>query len=275
MTFRSSVRRRRALGLTLAACSLLIVIPASASAQTDITSQTERSSAAVQPQDLRSPDARAAALGGAPPPARSDLRSPDARDAAVAAATPPVRIDLRSPDARDAALGPRAGRRRPQQPSRCNRPSSRSSTTAARRFRLSCRALRCSSRWQQSGSPRFTGGRDRGGAPRRTLPQLILRAGAEQSAPASYFRLTGRRRRDPQAGWRSPVPPGARRVSRFRASGRRGSGGSRRCAGLRRAPGRSRGWRAREPPCGPCAIRSPSARRDRAERHDFAWHRLP
>ena len=108
MTFRSSVRRRRALGLTLAACSLLIVIPASARALGH-HNPDGTASAAVQPQDPRSPDARAAALGGAPPPARSDLRSPDARDAAVAAATPPVRIDLRSPDARDAALGASSG----------------------------------------------------------------------------------------------------------------------------------------------------------------------
>ena len=88
MRVRSSLRRRRAVGLALAACSLVIVIPATASARTDITTQTEGSSAAVQPQDLR---------------------SPDARDAAVAAATPPVRIDLRSPDARDAALAAVSG----------------------------------------------------------------------------------------------------------------------------------------------------------------------
>ena len=88
MRVRSSLRRRRAVGLALAGCSLALVIPAAASAHTDTTTQTEGSSAAVQPQDLR---------------------SPDARDAAVAAATPPVRIDLRSPDARDAALAAVSG----------------------------------------------------------------------------------------------------------------------------------------------------------------------
>jgi hypothetical protein len=59
--------------------------------------------------DLRSPDARDAALAAKQPPAGTDLRSPDARDAAVVAATSPVRIDLRSPDARDAALAAGSG----------------------------------------------------------------------------------------------------------------------------------------------------------------------
>ena len=54
-------------------------------------------------QDLRSPDARDAAVQAAETPqVAQDLRSPDARDAAVqAAATPQVAQDLRSPDARD------------------------------------------------------------------------------------------------------------------------------------------------------------------------------
>jgi hypothetical protein len=69
------------------------VIPAAASAQTD----------------LRSPDARDAAVVAATPPASIDLRSPDARDAAVVAATAPASIDLRSPDARDAALAAASG----------------------------------------------------------------------------------------------------------------------------------------------------------------------
>ena len=85
MRVRSSLRRRRVVGLALAACSLAIVPPAAASAQADMTSPTDGSASAVKPQDLRSPDARDAALGGAPAPARSDLRSPDARDAALAA----------------------------------------------------------------------------------------------------------------------------------------------------------------------------------------------
>lgn len=109
MRVRSSLRRRRAVGLALAACSLVIVIPAAASAQTDPTSGADRSASGAPTTDLRSPDARDAALGGAPAPARSDLRSPDARDAAVVAATPPVRVDLRSPDARDAALATARG----------------------------------------------------------------------------------------------------------------------------------------------------------------------
>jgi hypothetical protein len=94
MRVRSSLRRRRVVGLALAACSLAIVPPAAASAQADMTSPTDRSASAVQTQDLRSPDARDAALAAAPPAASTDLRSPDARDAALAAesgtpSTPP------------------------------------------------------------------------------------------------------------------------------------------------------------------------------------------
>src|SRR5829696_2269276 len=85
MRVRSSPRRRRGVGLALAGCSLALVIPAGASAQTDPTSDADRSASAVPTQDLRSPDARDAAVGGAPVPARTDLRSPDARDAALAA----------------------------------------------------------------------------------------------------------------------------------------------------------------------------------------------
>jgi hypothetical protein len=53
--------------------------------------------------DLRSPDARDAAIQATEPQVAQDLRSPDARDAAVQAAkpTPQVAQDLRSPDARD------------------------------------------------------------------------------------------------------------------------------------------------------------------------------
>ena len=94
MRVRSSLRRRRVVGLALAACSLAIVPPAAASAQADMTSPTDGSASAVQTQDLRSPDARDAALAAAPPAASTDLRSPDARDAALAAesgtpSTPP------------------------------------------------------------------------------------------------------------------------------------------------------------------------------------------
>jgi hypothetical protein len=53
-------------------------------------------------RDLRSPDARDAAVQSVPP-ATADLRSPDARDAAVQS-LPRVATDLRSPDAQDLAL---------------------------------------------------------------------------------------------------------------------------------------------------------------------------
>jgi hypothetical protein len=100
MRIRSSLRRRRAVGLALAACSLAVVMPTAASARTDITGDTDGSAAAVQTQDLRSPDARDASLGGAPASARIDLRSPDARDAALAAvsgtpSTPPSPVAVR------------------------------------------------------------------------------------------------------------------------------------------------------------------------------------
>jgi hypothetical protein len=93
MRVRSSLRRRRAVGLALAACSLAIIMPAAASAQTDFPSEGNGSAPAVPSQDLRSPDTRDAALAAAQPPARTDLRSPDTRDAALAAtgtpSTPP------------------------------------------------------------------------------------------------------------------------------------------------------------------------------------------
>jgi hypothetical protein len=70
MNVRLALRPRRAVGLALTACSLAVVFPATASAT----------------YDLRSPDARDAALAAAQPLAPTDLRSPDARDAALAAA---------------------------------------------------------------------------------------------------------------------------------------------------------------------------------------------
>jgi hypothetical protein len=109
MRVRSSLRRRRAVGLAFAACSLAIVVPAAAIAGTDPPSQTDEAAAVVQSQDLRSPDAHDAALAATPPPARTDLRSPDTRDAALAATPPPARTDLRSPDTRDAALAAENG----------------------------------------------------------------------------------------------------------------------------------------------------------------------
>jgi hypothetical protein len=77
MRFRTTLRRRRTIGLALAACSLALVAPAAAGAASD----TDGSAST----DLRSPDARAAALAAEQPPASTDLRSPDARDAAQAA----------------------------------------------------------------------------------------------------------------------------------------------------------------------------------------------
>jgi hypothetical protein len=93
MNVRLALRPRRAVGLALTACSLAVVFTATASAT----------------YDLRSPDARDAALAAAQPLAPTDLRSPDARDAALVAAQPSAPIDLRSPDARDAALAAAAG----------------------------------------------------------------------------------------------------------------------------------------------------------------------
>jgi len=90
MNVRLALRPRRAVGLALTACSLAIVIPATASATYDLHPQDARDAAAEQPSaptDLRSPDARDAALVAAQPSAPTDLRSPDARDAALAAAT--------------------------------------------------------------------------------------------------------------------------------------------------------------------------------------------
>ena len=86
MRVRSSLRRRRAVGLALATCSLALVIPAAANARTDTSSNNDAPASAVQTQDLRSPDARDAALATAASAlARTDLRSPDARDTALAA----------------------------------------------------------------------------------------------------------------------------------------------------------------------------------------------
>jgi len=85
MRVRSSLRRRRAVGLALAACSLVIVIPAAANAKTDVSSTDDAPASAIQTQDLRSPDARDASPAVVLAAARTDLRSPDARDAALVA----------------------------------------------------------------------------------------------------------------------------------------------------------------------------------------------
>jgi hypothetical protein len=89
------LRRRRAVALAITACVFIAAVPT-----------------ALAQQDLRSPDARDAALAAQQadqPAAGQDLRSPDARDAALAsqqAAQPSAGYsDLRSPDARDAARG--------------------------------------------------------------------------------------------------------------------------------------------------------------------------
>jgi len=86
MKVRLSLRRRRAIGLALAGCSLAIVMPAAAGARTDPPSDANGYASAVQNTDLRSPDARDAGLAVVQPPASTDLRTPDARDAALASA---------------------------------------------------------------------------------------------------------------------------------------------------------------------------------------------
>ncbi len=94
MNIRLKLRRRPAVAAAVAVGALTVAVP----------------TAMAQTVDLRSPDARDAAIQAATP---TDLRSPDARDAAVAAqqaAQPPAGpIDLRSPDARDAARGVTTG----------------------------------------------------------------------------------------------------------------------------------------------------------------------
>jgi hypothetical protein len=95
MKWNMRLRRRRAVALAISACVFIVAVPA-----------------AFAQQDLRSPDARDAALAAekeSQPAGYQDLRSPDARDAALAsqqAAQPSAGYsDLRSPDARDAARG--------------------------------------------------------------------------------------------------------------------------------------------------------------------------
>jgi hypothetical protein len=76
MKLRVTLRRRRAIGLALAACSLALTAPAAAGA--------------VEPSgntDLRSADARDAALAAEQAAPSVDLRSPDTRDATSAAAS--------------------------------------------------------------------------------------------------------------------------------------------------------------------------------------------
>jgi hypothetical protein len=95
---------RRSRILTAGVLTALCVAPGSAVAMPD--QPVPPSSVA---QDLRSPDARDAAIQAAKPTPQvaQDLRSPDARDAAVQAAkteAPQVAQDLRSPDTRDAAI---------------------------------------------------------------------------------------------------------------------------------------------------------------------------
>ncbi len=95
MNRRISLRRRRAVALALSACVLTVAAPTAVAQTTN--------------QDLRSADARDAALAAEPAAGSEDLRSPDARDAALAsqqAAQPSAGSrDLRSPDVRDAARG--------------------------------------------------------------------------------------------------------------------------------------------------------------------------
>jgi hypothetical protein len=105
---------RRSHILTSAALLAISVVPGSAFAMPDQPASDQplpppssiAQSAGQAYQDLRSPDARDAAVQATETPqVAQDLRSPDARDAALQAAeTPQVAQDLRSPDARDAAL---------------------------------------------------------------------------------------------------------------------------------------------------------------------------
>ena len=94
MNQRFSLRRCRAVALALSACVFIVAAP---------------TAGAVTQDDLRSPDARAAAQEAAEAAGYTDLRSPDARDAAQAsehqAQSGTAARDLRSPDARDAANG--------------------------------------------------------------------------------------------------------------------------------------------------------------------------
>ena len=93
--------------LTAGVLTALFVAPGSAVAMPDQPVPPPSSiaqSAGQSYTDLRSPDARDAALQAETPQVAQDLRSPDARDAALQAETPQVAQDLRSPDARDAAI---------------------------------------------------------------------------------------------------------------------------------------------------------------------------
>jgi hypothetical protein len=96
---------RRSHILTSAAVLAISVVPGSALAMPDqpVPPSSIAQSTGQTYSDLRSPDARDAAIQATEPQVAQDLRSPDARDAAVQAAkpTPQVAQDLRSPDARD------------------------------------------------------------------------------------------------------------------------------------------------------------------------------
>jgi hypothetical protein len=100
--------RRAVTAVALATALLAIVPPGGVSAQQDLRSPDARDAAlaseAPNYRDLRSPDARHAALASEAPNYR-DLRSPDARDAALASEAPSYQ-DLRSPDARDSGRVP-------------------------------------------------------------------------------------------------------------------------------------------------------------------------
>jgi hypothetical protein len=98
--------RRRHI-LTSTALLAICVVPGSALAMPDQPAPPSSiaQSAGQAYTDLRSPDARDAAVQASQPQVAQDLRSPDTRDAAIEAAeTPQVAQDLRSPDARDAAV---------------------------------------------------------------------------------------------------------------------------------------------------------------------------
>jgi hypothetical protein len=118
---------RRSHILTSAALLAISVVPSSAFAMPD---QPVPPSSVTQ--DLRSPDARDAAIQAAETQqVAQDLRSPDARDAATQAAkpTPQVARDLRSPDARDAAI--QAAKPTPQVAQDLRSPDARDAATQA------------------------------------------------------------------------------------------------------------------------------------------------
>jgi hypothetical protein len=99
-------RRRRAIALAISACMLIVAVPTAVAATWEDTHSPAAKDAAPEAGDPAAPPSSIAASAA---DEYQDLRSPDARDAAVAAQqstqTGFTSRDLRSPDARDAARG--------------------------------------------------------------------------------------------------------------------------------------------------------------------------